>query len=316
MTRLAQGTTEFEAEHHVVLHGHRVSYRTAGSGPVVLLVHGIAGTSEQWAEVAPVLAEEFTVVAPDLLGHGQSAKPQGDYSLGAYAVSLRDLLVVLGHRRATVVGHSLGGGIAMQFAYEYPVFAERLVVVSSGGLGREVHPLLRAATLPGAEIVLPWLAHERVLGAGGAVGQVLARLGLRAGPDIAEMARGYASLADAEARSAFLHTVRAVIDYAGQRVNAADRLYLTSLLPTLIVWGRRDPLIPATHGEFAHGEMPGSRLEIFEEAGHFPHLDDPVRFAGVLRDFLETTEPSEFDFTDDDIEELRERIVEHSRRAG
>ena len=316
MTRLAEGTTEFEAEHHVVLHGHRVSYRTAGSGPVVLLVHGIAGTSEQWAEVAPVLAEEFTVVAPDLLGHGQSAKPQGDYSLGAYAVSLRDLLVVLGHRRATVVGHSLGGGIAMQFAYEYPVFAERLVVVSSGGLGREVHPLLRAATLPGAEIVLPWLAHERVLGAGGAVGQVLARLGLRAGPDIAEMARGYASLADAEARSAFLHTVRAVIDYAGQRVNAADRLYLTSLLPTLIVWGRRDPLIPATHGEFAHGEMPGSRLEIFEEAGHFPHLDDPVRFAGVLRDFLETTEPSEFDFTDDDIEELRERIVEHSRRAG
>jgi len=316
MTRLAEGTTAFEAEHHVVLHGHRVSYRTAGSGPVVLLVHGIAGTSEQWAEVAPVLAEEFTVVAPDLLGHGQSAKPQGDYSLGAYAVSLRDLLVVLGHRRATVVGHSLGGGIAMQFAYEYPVFAERLVVVSSGGLGREVHPLLRAATLPGAEIVLPWLAHERVLGAGGAVGQVLARLGLRAGPDIAEMARGYASLADAEARSAFLHTVRAVIDYAGQRVNAADRLYLTSLLPTLIVWGRRDPLIPATHGEFAHGEMPGSRLEIFEEAGHFPHLDDPVRFAGVLRDFLETTEPSEFDFTDDDIEELRERIVEHSRRAG
>jgi len=283
---------------------------------VVLLVHGIAGTSEQWAEVARVLAEEFTVVAPDLLGHGQSAKPQGDYSLGAYAVSLRDLLVVLGHRRATVVGHSLGGGIAMQFAYEYPVFAERLVVVSSGGLGREVHPLLRAVTLPGAEIVLPWLAHERVLGAGGAVGQVLARLGLRAGPDIAEMARGYASLADAEARAAFLHSVRAVIDYTGQRVNAADRLYLTSLLPTLIVWGRRDPLIPATHGEFAHGEMPGSRLEIFEEAGHFPHLDDPVRFAGVLRDFLETTEPSEFDFTDDDIEELRERIVEHSRRAG
>lgn len=315
MTRLAEGTTEFEAEHHVVLHGHRVSYRTAGSGPVVLLVHGIAGTSEQWAEVAPVLAEEFTVVAPDLLGHGQSAKPVGDYSLGAYAVSLRDLLVVLGHRRATVVGHSLGGGIAMQFAYEYPVFAERLVVVSSGGLGREVHPILRAATLPGAEIVLPWLAHQRVLGAGGAVGQVLARFGLRAGPDIAEMARGYASLADAEARAAFLHTVRAVIDYTGQRVSAADRLYLTSLLPTLIVWGRRDPLIPATHGEFAHGEMPGSRLEIFEEAGHFPHLDDPIRFAGILRDFLETTEPSEFEFTDEDIDELRERILEHSRLA-
>jgi pimeloyl-ACP methyl ester carboxylesterase len=315
MTRLAEGTTEFETVHHVELHGQHVSYRTAGSGPVILLVHGVAGTSEQWADVAPVLAEEFTVLAPDLLGHGQSAKPQGDYSLGAYAVSLRDLLVVLGHRRATIVGHSLGGGVAMQFAYEYPVFAERMVVVSSGGLGREVHPLLRAATLPGAELMLPLLAHQRVLGAGGAVGQILARLGLRAGPDIAEMARGYASLSDAEARAAFLHTVRAVIDYTGQRVSAADRLYLASLLPTLIVWGRRDPLIPAAHGEFAHGQMPGSRLEIFEEAGHFPHLDDPIRFAALLRDFLEETEPAEFEFNDEDLDELRQRILDHSRRS-
>src|SRR3954471_8757411 len=173
MARLAEVTSDFETLHHVDLHGHRVTYRTAGSGPVVLLVHGVAGTSEQWAEVAPVLAEEFTIVAPDLLGHGQSAKPVGDYSLGAYAVSLRDLLVVLGHRRATIVGHSLGGGIAMQFAYEYPVFAERLVVVSSAGLGREVHPILRAATLPGAELVLPLLVHPRGLGACGGGGEAL-----------------------------------------------------------------------------------------------------------------------------------------------
>jgi pimeloyl-ACP methyl ester carboxylesterase len=311
MTRLAEGTSDFTTAQHVELHGHRVSYRTAGSGPVVLLIHGIAGTSEQWADVAPVLAEDYTVVAPDLLGHGDSAKPIGDYSLGAYAVSLRDLLIVLGQRRATVVGHSLGGGIAMQFAYEYPVFCERLVVVSSGGLGREVHPLLRAATLPGAEIVLPLIASQRVLGWGGAVGQALARIGLRAGPDIAEMARGYASLADAEARSAFLHTVRAVIDHSGQRVSAADRLYLSSMLPSLIVWGRRDPLIPAAHGASAHRLMPGSRLEVFEDAGHFPHLDDPIRFAAVLREFLDETEPAEFDFTDEDFDELRHRILEH-----
>jgi pimeloyl-ACP methyl ester carboxylesterase len=311
MTRLAEETADFATAQHLELHGHRVSYRTAGSGPVVLLIHGIAGTSEQWADVAPVLAEDFTIVAPDLLGHGESAKPIGDYSLGAYAVSLRDLLIALGHRRATVVGHSLGGGIAMQFAYEYPVFCERLVVVSSGGLGSEVHPLLRAATLPGAEIVLPLIASQRVLGWGGAVGQFLSRIGLRAGPDIAEMARGYASLADAEARSAFLHTVRAVIDYNGQRVSAADRLYLSSMLPSLIVWGRRDPLIPAAHGEAAHRLMPGSRLEIFEEAGHFPHLDDPIEFAAVLREFLEETEPAEFDFTDEDLDELRHLILEH-----
>jgi pimeloyl-ACP methyl ester carboxylesterase len=313
MVGLAEGTSDFATAQHLELHGHRVSYRTAGSGPVVLLIHGITGTSEQWVDVAPVLAERFTVVAPDLLGHGESAKPQGDYSLGAYAAGLRDLLIALGHRRATVVGHSLGGGIAMQFVYEYPVFAERLVVVDSGGLGREVHPLLRAATLPGAELVLPLLAHARVLGAGEAVGQILSRFGLRTGPDIAEMARGYASLANAEARSAFLHTVRAVIDHNGQRVSAADRLYLSSMMPALIVWGRRDPLIPAAHGEFAHGAMPGSRLEIFEEAGHFPHLDEPVRFAAVLGDFLESTEPARFDFTDADFDDLRERILEHSR---
>jgi pimeloyl-ACP methyl ester carboxylesterase len=316
MARLAEVTTDFATAHHLVLHGHRVSYRTAGSGPVVLLVHGIAGTSEQWADVAPILAEDYTVVAPDLLGHGDSAKPVGDYSLGAYAVSLRDILIALGHRRATVVGHSLGGGIAMQFAYEYPVFCERMVVVSSGGLGREVHPVLRAATLPGAELVLPLIASERVLGFGGALGQVLARVGLRAGPDIAEMARGYASLGDAEARSAFLHTVRAVIDYSGQRVSAADRLYLSSMLPSLIVWGRRDPLIPAVHGEEAHRAMPGSRLEIFEQAGHFPHLDDPIRFAAVLRDFLEETDPAQFDFTDEDFDAMRERMLEHSRGSA
>ena len=236
------------------LHGHRVSYRTAGEGPVVLLIHGITGDSRQWNQIIPQLADRYTVLAPDLLGHGQSAKPRGDYSLGAYAVSLRDLLIVLGHRRATVVGHSLGGGIAMQFSYEYPVFCERLVLVDSGGLGPEVHPLLRAATLPGAELVLPLIAHSRLHVVGEAIGQALGRLGLELGHDLAEMTRGYASLSDAEARRAFLHTLRAVIDLAGQRVNATDRLYLAQMIPTLIVWGRRDPLIPVGA---RHGRPPG-----------------------------------------------------------
>src|SRR3989440_6859994 len=208
-------------KHEIVLRGHRVSYRTAGEGDsVVLLIHGIVGSAKQWDPVARLLAERYTVVAPDLLGHGESAKPRGDYSLGAYAASVRDLLVALGHRRATVVGHSLGGGVAMQLAYESPPFAERLVLVASGGIGREVHLLLRAASLPGAEIVLPLIASARVLGLGGAVGQVLDRVGLRPGPDLAEMARGYASLGDVEARQAFLHTLRAVIDPGGQRVRA------------------------------------------------------------------------------------------------
>jgi pimeloyl-ACP methyl ester carboxylesterase len=300
----------------IVLHGHRVSYRTAGSGPVLLLIHGIAGSSEQWDQITPLLAERFTVLAPDLLGHGKSAKPRGDYSLGAYAVGVRDLLIALGHRRATVVGHSLGGGVAMQFAYEYPVFCERLVLVSSGGLGREVHPLLRAATLPGAEFVLPLIASPQLHAAGLAVGQLLERVGLRAGPDLAEMARGYASLADVGARQAFLHTLRAVIDPGGQRVSATDRLYLSSMMQSLIVWGRRDPLIPVDHAEIAHRAMPGSRLEIFEDSGHFPQLDNPVRFGQVLRDFMETTEAAHFDFSDDDIEMLRERMLEQAKASS
>ncbi len=297
-------------QHEIVLHGHRVSYRTAGDrGPVVLLIHGIVGCAEQWDQVVPLLAERYTVVAPDLLGHGQSAKPRGDYSLGAYAASVRDLLVALGHRRATVVGHSLGGGVAMQFAYEYPPFAERLVLASSGGLGREVHLMLRAATLPGSEVVLPLIAHERLLGAGSALGGVLGRLGLQAGTDLAEMARGYRSLADAGARQAFIHTLRAVLDVGGQRVSAEDRLYLAALLPSLIIWGGQDPLIPVEHAEAAKRGLPNSRLEVFEDAGHFPQLHDPVRFAYTLTDFIESSEPTQMEFTDSDFEHLRQLLL-------
>ena len=302
-------------QEQLVLHGHQVSYRVAGEeGPVVLLIHGIVGCAEQWDEVMPLLAERYTVVAPDLLGHGQSAKPRGDYSLGAYAASVRDLLVALGHRRATVVGHSLGGGVAMQFAYEYPPFAERLVLVSSGGLGREVHPLLRAATLPGSELVLPLIAHQRLHGLGGAVGQVLDRLGLRAGPDLVEMARGYGSLADAGARQAFIHSLRAVLDITGQRVSATDRLYLGALLPSLIIWGERDPLIPVEHATVAQRGLPDSRLEVFEDAGHFPQLHDPVRFAHTLIDFIEATEPTQLDFTDADFSRLQEMLLRGGKK--
>jgi pimeloyl-ACP methyl ester carboxylesterase len=300
----------------ILLHGHRVSYSTAGDGEsVVLLIHGIVGCAAQWDQVIPLLAERYTVVAPDLLGHGESAKPRGDYSLGAYAASVRDLLVALGHRRATVVGHSLGGGVAMQFSYEYPPFAERLVLVSSGGLGREVHPILRAATLPGSELVLPVIAHRRLHGVAGALASALGRMGLRIGADLAEMARGYGSLADAGARQAFVHTLRAVLDITGQRVSAADRLYLAELLPSLVIWGGRDPLIPAEHASVAHKGLPGSRLEIFEEAGHFPQLYDPLRFAYTLIDFIETTEPTQLEFDDESFERLRQLLL-RGQKAG
>ena len=286
----------------VLIHGHRVRYRVAMSDhahPVVVLVHGIAGSSQTWEEVMPAIASAgYTVIAPDLLGHGESAKPRGDYSLGAYASGLRDLLAVLGHDRATIVGHSLGGGIALVFAYQFPERTERLVLVDAGGLGRDVSIALRAASLPGSELVLPLLFSTPLVNLAGRVGGALGKIGLRGGPDVEEIARGIATFTDLHARTAFVHTVRAVIDPLGQRVSARDRLYLAEGMPTLIVWGERDRIIPVEHGHAAAELIPGSRLELFPTAGHFPHREDPVRFAEIMREFLASTEPA---WIDDDL---------------
>ncbi len=284
------------------VHGRSVSYVEAGEGPVLLLIHGIAGTCDNWREVVGPLARHHTVIAPDFPGHGASEAGSGDYSIGSLASGLRDLLLALGHERATLVGHSLGGGVAMQFAYQYPEMIERLALVSSGGLGPEVSPVLRAAALPGADLFISVTAGagRRV---GSALGRGLSAVGLRPGADLAEVARGYASLEDADRRAAFLDTLRAVVGTGGQRVAAGDRLYLAEAVPVLIVWGRRDSIIPARHGEDAHRSIPGSRLEVFEDVGHMPQLEAPGRFVAVLERFLGETEPAQFD-----REEWRARI--------
>jgi pimeloyl-ACP methyl ester carboxylesterase len=248
------------------------------------------------------------VLAPDLLGHGDSAKPRGDYSLGAYASGIRDLMVALGIDRATFVGHSLGGGVAMQLAYQFPERLDRLVLVSSGGLGKEVHLMLRLVALPGAEYVMPLLVAEPFRNAGEAVAGFLGRLGLRAGDDLEEIATGFASLGDVGARQAFVHTARSIIDIEGQRVSARDRLYLAADVPTLLMWGERDPIIPPKHGRAAQREIPHSRLELFPDAGHFPYKTDPQRFVEALSAFMEET-----DAADVDSEQLRDQLL---TRAG
>jgi pimeloyl-ACP methyl ester carboxylesterase len=291
------------------LHGYRISYLAGGRGPLLVLIHGITNSARSWDPVLELLAERFTVLAPDLLGHGTSAKPRGDYSLGAYASLVRDLMIALDHDRATFVGHSLGGGIAMQLAYQFPERVERLVLVSSGGLGPEVSFLLRAVALPGAEYVLPLLASGPLLDAAGAVSRLVKRLGLEVSSDLAEMGAGFASLHELETRRAFVHTARAVIDTAGQRIDATDRLYLAEAVPTLLIWGDRDPIIPASHGRRAHALMPGSRLEVFEGSGHFPHHHSAVRFVAVLRDFVGGTRPARVD-----AERMRELVLERGRR--
>jgi pimeloyl-ACP methyl ester carboxylesterase len=273
----------------VSLYGDDVHYTRAGSGPVVVLIHGILGSRRSWEQLISLLVQDFTVIAPDLLGHGDSVKPRGDYTLGAHAGRLRDLLGVLGVRRVTLVGHSLGGGVAMQFAWLFPERCERLVLVSSGGLGRDINPILRAPTLPGAEWVLPVLSAPWLLRGGELLTGQLARFGLRSGPDLEELWRGYVSLGDAGVRRAFLATIRTVVDPGGQTVSALERLPALAHIPTLLVWGARDHLIPVAHGEAAHRAIPGSRLEVFEKAGHCPHLSDPSRFAALLREFVAAT---------------------------
>jgi pimeloyl-ACP methyl ester carboxylesterase len=282
----------------LLVHGNAVSYAEAGAdsgGPVVVLVHGIASRAAQWEQVMTRLGETCHVIAPDLLGHGRSAKPRGDYSLGAHACGIRDLLAVLGHDRVSLVGHSLGGGIAMQFAYQFPERVERLALVSSGGLGREVSVFLRAATLPGAELVLPLLAGSYVRRGVTNVGGLLAKARVTLPQGLAECLTGFGSLGDRGTREAFVHTARSVLDPSGQRVDARDRLYLAADLPLFVVWGRKDAIIPVEHGESLARSVPGTTLEVFEQSGHFPHLTEPVRLAEVLSRWLRTTPVVELD---------------------
>jgi pimeloyl-ACP methyl ester carboxylesterase len=292
-----EGQPGFDAW-EVELHGHRAIYRTVGSGPPVVLIHGMVNSSRHWEQVAMRLASTHQVIAPDLIGHGDSARPRGDYSLGAHATSIRDLLAAIGVDRATIVGHSLGGGVAMQFFYQFPQRVDRLALVSSGGLGREVSPMLRGAAMPGAAALLAAAANPHVLGALRGTGERMQARGRRSGIYLEQIARALRPLEHPDARKAFLHTLRAVIDARGQRVSARDRLYLLTDFPTLVVWGGRDNTIPIEHGRSTHEAVPGSRFETLPRAAHFPHLEDPEGLAAVLADWLATTTPGQIDDTD------------------
>lgn len=268
----------------VPLRGHELRYVDQGSGPAILLVHGLLGSHRLWAHVIDGLATQHRVVAPDLFGHGSSAKPRGDYSLGGYAAALRDLLDHLGIDRVTIVGHSLGGGIAMQFHYLFPGRVERLILVSSSGLGREITPLLRLGTLPSAELVLPILASAPVRWVSTAVARTLVKVGVPLHHDLHYSWKGFASLADTDMRRVFLTSSRSVFDPGGQSVTDQERS--ASAVPTMFVWGRDDRFIPIDQAAAAAECLIDSRLEIFEDAGHFPHLDQPERFVQVVTDFL------------------------------
>jgi pimeloyl-ACP methyl ester carboxylesterase len=279
------------------IHGYKRAYRIAGSGPAILLIHGIGDNSTTWNAVQAKLAQRFTVIAPDLLGHGQSDKPRADYSVAAYANGMRDLLGVLEIDRVTVIGHSLGGGVGMQFAYQFPQLVERLILVGAGGVTKDVNFVLRWASLPMGTEALAVLRLPLVLPAVQIAGRILSRaLGTTGlGNDLANVLRILDDLPEPTASSAFSRTLRAVVDWRGQIVTMLDRCYLTEAIPVQIIWGTRDVVVPVQHAWMAHSAMPGSRLEIFEGSGHFPFHDDPARFIDVVQRFIDTTAPSEYD---------------------
>ncbi|MGW3406895.1 alpha/beta fold hydrolase [Streptomyces zhihengii] len=280
---------------HRTVHGYRRAYRIAGEGPALLLIHGIGDSSATWSDLIPALARHHTVIAPDLLGHGGSDRPRADYSVAAYANGMRDLLGVLGIDRVTLVGHSLGGGVAMQFAYQFPERAERLVLVGTGGVGRAVNPVLRAVSLPGADLLLAALRLPGMRLSARLCTALLRGLDTGLGLDAPELLGLIDALPDATARSAFIRTLRAVVDWRGQVVTMLDRCYLTEGMPVMLVWGARDAVVPADQAHLAHLAMPGSRLEIFEDAGHFPFHTDPARFLALIEDFVAGTPPARWD---------------------
>ncbi len=289
------------------IHGYRRAFRIAGEGPAILLIHGIGDNSATWETVQTTLAQRFTVIAPDLLGHGKSDKPRADYSVAAYANGMRDLLAVLDIDRVTVIGHSLGGGVTMQFGYQYPQLVERIVLVGTGGVTKDVHFALRLASLPMGSEALAFLRLPGALPAVQIVGRVVGAVlnvaaaaapGLattKFGRDLPDVLRVLAELPEPTASSAFSRTLRAVVDWRGQVVTMLDRCYLAQSVPVQLIWGEDDSVIPVAHARMAHSAMPGSRLEVFEKSGHFPFHDDPDRFVEIVEKFIDSTEPADHD---------------------
>ena len=280
---------------YVTIHGHRRAYVRAGSGPVVLLLHGLGCDHTTWEPVIESLGRRYTVIAPDLLGHGQSAKPRADYSVGGYANGMRDLLTVLGIDKVTVVGHSFGGGVAMQFAYQFPERTERLMLVASGGLGPEVtpgDPGDHHAGLPrgdgGAHAARHPPRRRR------RAARRSRRPGWKATRDLDEVAEIFDKFKDPAARHAIRHVVRAVVDWHGQIVTMADRAYLTEEMPMWVVWGRDDRVIPVRHASHAAELAPELTRRGDPRRRPLPAQGPPVALRRIVHDFIRSTEPAKY----------------------
>lgn len=276
-----------------VLHDREISFfDSGGDGPALLLIHGIGGGLEDWHKVIPLLSNcGYRVIGLDLPGHGKSDKGRADYSLGAMASVVRDLLTHVNVASAVIVGHSLGGGIGMQFAYQFPAMSDGLVLVSSGGLGDEVPSWLRAATLPGSQAVFAGIGSRRTVASLEWFQGRLERFGIRPQTLTPESLERLSRFGDPATRNAFLSTLRSVVDIRGQRVTALGKLHALSV-PVLIIWGAVDPVIPVHHGYRAAEHITDCEIVVFPRIGHEPQIEDPDRVCELIHRFATTKSDS------------------------
>ncbi|MEI6360746.1 MAG: alpha/beta fold hydrolase [Actinomycetes bacterium] len=268
----------------VLLHSHEVAYVDhAGAGIPLLLVHGVGSSLETWGDVPDRLAATgFRVIAVDLIGHGESGLGNGDFSLGANASVIRDLLDHLGVGRVHLVGHSLGGGVSMQFLYQFPDRVETLTLVSSGGLGPDVAATLRAATLPGSRMVIRLASRPGFVSTASWLGRALNAFGKDVDALSPRAMSRLSALSDDGRSAAFLATLRSVVGPAGQTVYAMNKLQSVDPERVLVIWGAEDPTLPVQHAWDTHEQLPGSRIVIVPGAHHHPHTDNPDLFVRAL----------------------------------
>ena len=260
-----------------------IAWSEVGSGPPLILLHGLADSHRTWRAVAPRLATRFHVFMLDLPGHGLSARPEAPYTLEWYADTIVKWMDAIGLDRAHVCGHSYGGGVAQWMLLEHRERVDRLALAAAGGLGREVGAALRLAALPGAGPVI-----ESPLFA--AVSKLVMQWGFRSlvGDDDREIERLARLNATPNSGLAFRRTVSGCIGIRGQHVQTWQHIHkLDSLPPLALFWGARDSIIPVSHAHEAARRLGNVTVTVYPECQHSPHLEAAESFAGDLRRFLE-----------------------------
>ena len=258
-------------------------YRVVGSGDPVILLHGIGGFLEYWDANIEALAQGQQVYALDMLGFGRSTKPPAAYTLAFLAQNVQAFAHALQLDRVSLVGLSLGGGVALQFARMFPSRVRKLVLVASAGLGRRIGASLRLATLP---VLGELFTRPSPAGTARAYRSIVADP--RCIGD-AWLNTAYQMALESGAQRTFLSALRASANVLGVRPHAYkpivhDLPRITA--PTLVVWGKQDPLVPAAYAHVAAQGLPHARLHLFHRCGHLPQLEYVDAFNQLVRTFL------------------------------